>query len=801
MNMEQRELTKLATALEGRGHEKQANTVRSLIIEKSAGFTKGYGIPDQGKGRRGRETTAAWEAVQKLLWQASFFAKTKGSGDVSKEEWNNFVEATMAGDNVWSMSIDPQNWTSYKTGYKLNSAATGKMIWWFPTGFYNALTSWMKENNEYAQTHLKIIMRTSHLRRNKGKIMYIKWLVPQGLTREQTAYYALDGERAADKIDSKFAAGAVITLGIYESNYNDPKVVDALKIWKAENVAKHNWKQAHGSHDRQPTGKGHWDRDACLMVGYAKAGGEWVAAVETARSSGKYEPIALEDVKLDSDDKSEKGTEKAGAVRSDTLIKTALDCAPGTVPSNDKKTCLTPAQKAKDTTKAPGDAAGPAPSVVQPDSSRASGSVWSVTGGKWKSKDSAGKVHGPFATEKEAKDATVDPAKKKKKKTSKPRQSMAVLTDQKITKKEEGDAFRDWVNESPDRKKKAPTLWTSKKSDAKGVKNSWRNSTIRKAWKTGLGSDWVADTSVGSSFKQEEGGPQANIKKTLDQDTLKAYMLYPKPLTERDAYLAPYGDEFTTKTLLAAKSPDEITARNKNLDLFTEAGGLPAEELSDKYRIDTSDTLPDGKPNPAGRALRWEIRKSIAKVKAALEKTKEDKKKADEAKKSSVNSNDFFIIGEGGKEVRFDQETGLPPVGTLFIRKRDGEDFYLASFDGKATLINLRRRAGGVGLSSPGQSVMSTAEKDALLRRVPKVDEKKWKQFLSDRQEYRQELTKRRGDDDSGFFDQSRKTDRRQFNEAGAALFGEDPWKYRATGGSKPEPKGRKGQQTPIVVQ
>ena len=802
MNKEQQELTRLATALEGRGHLKQADTVRDLVLIKAAGFSKGYGIPDQGEGQRGKETTAAWVALQKLLWQASYYAKSvENNGKIDTNEWNLFVKATMAGDNIWEMSINPENWTGYKTGYALTSPALGKMVWWFPTSFYNNLTEWMRKNNEYAQKHLKVIMRTGELRRGpKGEMMYVRWLVPSGLTKEKAAYYALGGERDAHRIHKDFAPGKVITLGIYESNYNDQKVVDALKLWKQESVTA--WQQAHGSHSHG--GDEHWDKDKCLMVGYAKVGGEWLAAVETARSSGKYEPIAISDVVLDPPDKpkTSPALDAEASAKLDSLLKTAKakmptsgGCPPSMVPSNDGKWCLTAAEKAKDTTKAAG-GSGPGASVSNPKykTDGPKGTHWTSAQGVWHAKDATGKTLGPVMTEAQAQKALKP---KSSTRSRKPRQSMSDLTGGKITKKEEGDAFRDWVNAKPERLAKARSLWTSAKSDAKGVKSSWKNSTIRAAWSSGLGAEWVADTEV-KGFKHEEGGAQAKIEKELDQDTLKAYMLYPKPLAARDEYLAPYGDEFTTKTLLEAKTPDEIKKRNDNLALFTAPGSHPAIELSKRYKADTSETTSDGQPNPAGRALQWEIRKSIAAVKAATKAAEDTAKAAEEEKKSQVNSNDFFIIGENGATVRFNSDTGLPPVGTLFIRKRDGEDFYLAEFDGKATLINLRRRAGAVGLDKAGQSVMNSKEMEALLRAVPKEDEAKWKTFLSHRQEYRNELTKRRGDDDSGWFDQSRATDRKQYNDAGEALFGEEKWQHRRTGGKKPKPKGRKGQGTPI---
>ena len=153
----------------------------------------------------------------------------------------------------------------------------------------------------------------------------------------------------------------------------------------------------------------------------------------------------------------------------------------------------------------------------------------------------------------------------------------------------------------------------------------------------------------------------------------------------------------------------------------------------------------------------------------------EDKAFADttkaEAAKTQVNGRDFHIVGKDGKDFSYDSVSNLPPAGTVFVRKKDGEFFYLASVDGKPGLASLVRRQNGYGLDGvPGLSTLSTGEKERLLGQVSPGDRDKWEQFLSDKAEYARELAK--PGKGGGWFEDSRETDKEDLRKSREGLFG-----------------------------
>jgi len=349
---------------------------------------------------------------------------------------------------------------------------------------------------------------------------------------------------------------------------------------------------------------------------------------------------------------------------------------------------------------------------------------------------------------------------KKKKKYSGP--SMSQLSGGKVHDPTTGNEFRAWVHKNHE-----DYLGSGiRKLDEKG---SWNNAYMRAAWRELVNKQ---GHKYEPGKKPEESGTQAKLGPAVDQATLKAYLLYNKPLSARDGengLSKRYGEEWSYTALNAITGEDEIKQRDANLADLTAPGTRSNKFLQGLYAEDTKEG--SAQADRLAFHLRREVAKQKAADKAAKDKEKSDAKAKADSDKTKVSSNDFYIIGEDGKDFQYDQVSGLPPTGTLFIRKKDGDFFYLASIDGKPLLATLVRRQNGYGLSSPGLSTLSTKEKARLLGAVNPDKKSLWEAFLSDKAEYRRELAKP-SKEGGGFLQDNRETDREDLAKSRRNLFG-----------------------------
>ena len=163
-------------------------------------------------------------------------------------------------------------------------------------------------------------------------------------------------------------------------------------------------------------------------------------------------------------------------------------------------------------------------------------------------------------------------------------------------------------------------------------------------------------------------------------------------------------------------------------------------------------------------------KEEVAKQEAAKQEAAKQKQD-DAAMKRRVNLNDFWTVGAGGRPASHNRgRNGLPTVGTLFVRKRDGEVFYLGDIDGKSQLFPIAQRASGKGLAHSYRGVMTDDEVDAFLKLVPHGKHDAWRDFLDERSDVQEERS--RGGD--RFWRKSLKTQQKELDEERSKLFGHE---------------------------
>lgn len=340
----------------------------------------------------------------------------------------------------------------------------------------------------------------------------------------------------------------------------------------------------------------------------------------------------------------------------------------------------------------------------------------------------------------------------------------ASMTAAGINSKATGDKFRLFLNNDH------PKLAKEADLDLPGRGRRWNNKFMVAAWNL-MESKGIKWTVKDGEIKESE--PQAKLA-PVSKDTLRAYLLYPKELGARDTLTARYGDDSgVTLTVINAAITDELK-KKRDIDIndMIASGSESAKLLSEAYHKDTTGDKNDpGSENAALRLKRY-LRVSIRKEKAAAAKREKDAEeaKATEATSTQVRYNDYYIVGADGNDVRYDQVSNLPPAGTLFVSKKNGDIYYLATVDNKSGLARLSRRPNGYGLNKPGQSILTKTEVARLLGLVNPKERDLWEKFLSDDEEYTRELAK--PGEGGGWFQDSRDTDLKDRQKSWAALFG-----------------------------
>jgi hypothetical protein len=734
MKTELFQLNKLAKALEARGHTVQAHTVRGLT--KAANRWTRPDTPEE-------EVDALILELTEIIAQVFTF---NGSNECSwtDSDSDDVKDMLLAKKPVVRLFTSTDLWDPSgrkdKHGriiYQIRGHNKG-ISCRFTSACLRASTKDLLARKGELEEFVKMInLRLDQQSEagNTSDVVYHDWLIPsEEMSREDIAYWAL-GDGNSAKFIPKGVSGDVISLPVLPSQL--AAAIIELRIFQKTSDTK-LYKVRGGRYH----GEFAWATET--PTGSA----EWLYAVNPTSKDFSGAKPHVYPFPPAAESNAEDGVATALGGDHNAIVKSA------TPPPKNQKPID---ENAKEVTHEQGgggriveqegkffagydDAEGAYIPVLNPE----------TNDNKFDDKPSAGKAL------KAALLAAVKPPKKKSESVA---TSMKVLSDGKIYNSATGDAFRRWVHKS------------HKNYLGKGYKDldlsgKWNNRYMRTAWKA-LGDKYNVSSGVGlqPDGTPAEAGTQALV--SVDQATLKAYMLYPKPLINRDRFLKQYGEEFTTKTLLLANTPDTVAARDKTLALFTEEGSMVAKSLSKEYNADTSDAT-------TGPSLKWTIRKSIAANADKKTKDKEDADKATKAKKSNVNVSDFYRFGPEGADFKDDNTSGLPPKGTLYIRRKDGEFFYLAEpAKGKFTLANLIRRQAGWGLDSPGLSVLSKAETERLLGMVAPASKEKWELFLSDKAEYSSELAKGRGEDEGDFWADGRKTDREDLRKSREGLFGQ----------------------------
>ena len=337
------------------------------------------------------------------------------------------------------------------------------------------------------------------------------------------------------------------------------------------------------------------------------------------------------------------------------------------------------------------------------------------------------------------------------------RKKMKELSKGVIHNSTTGNEFRQWVVNNENEKVKA--IAGSADLDPTG---SWYNKHIRDAWSAvkALGFDYRS----GGKTVGPESAAQANIQ--ADNDTLKAYLLYKKPLKHRDHMLSgvnPEGNQepskhggpfpsYQTKTLLGL-NPKQ---RDKKVDQFMRSSTATGPLLR-AYKADVAGSS----------ALQLEM-ESLAFERAEAAKEAE-KAKAEKAKreKEAVKSNDYYIIPPTGEESLVKDSDNNFKVGTIFVSKQNGDTYYVGQAQGRPKqLFSLQLRSMGRG-GVTGTNVLSEEELTKLEKVIPDSHWEVWDEFFSDREQYIESLTESQsGWNPAYWFRESRKTEKGHYDKA-----------------------------------
>mgnify|MGYP001230014615 CR=1 FL=1 len=326
--------------------------------------------------------------------------------------------------------------------------------------------------------------------------------------------------------------------------------------------------------------------------------------------------------------------------------------------------------------------------------------------------------------------------------------SGGLIKDQKT-----GDQFREWVNAKPERLKKTPNVWTAARA-AKDSKATWYNSTMRSAV-----AKHKSDPEFKQAFAPKESKDQG-LKTGIDPAMLKAYLAEKLPAREdgtpnaQDAMKNRWGQRFSQATIAETRGGKDEAKKEKlerALTLLTEKG-------TDTYNFVSGLYSQDMKAHPD---LAFRFREIADQLKRDQAKRDADAKRLDAAKKSgsAVNISNFYLVPA---KPQVDKDNN-PPVGTLFVSKQDGEVYYIGQRDEKSPkqLYSLSLRARGRGNVS-GTNHLTDDEIDQVLAQIPEGEERDlWEDYFDQEGQYIDSLTESQSNwNPASWFRDSRDTER-----------------------------------------
>jgi hypothetical protein len=363
---------------------------------------------------------------------------------------------------------------------------------------------------------------------------------------------------------------------------------------------------------------------------------------------------------------------------------------------------------------------------------------------------------------------------------------------------DEQNQFRQWVHKESGKLDQVNAAVVAKKGKGKKLDPKGKyNSYLGIAWKE-LGHLYIAaqskkdDGAINRAAPESKGGQAA---KAVDDGILLAYLTHNiggDRVPEREKVVAKLRqtETFAKSWALDAK-PEDVAAALAIAKRMIKPGAY-RDMVEAAYRTDNANDVSIG--------FTLEGIASDTKAKADEAQAATDK---EEKQRGSVSGNDYYIFGAGGKQYQNDTD-GYPEVGTIFVSKKDGRDYYLVKDDNGPHLVDLRTRAQGFMLPEPGHGRLTEDEIAQLLKMVPAGDEDKWEEFLSQRGDVRQQRSQTV---DSRWYQKSMDTQKEERDEAGRALFGEDSI-YNRTRKEKAAKKpntsrkarvyGKRGPQAPV---
>jgi hypothetical protein len=254
--------------------------------------------------------------------------------------------------------------------------------------------------------------------------------------------------------------------------------------------------------------------------------------------------------------------------------------------------------------------------------------------------------------------------------------------------------------------------------------------------------------------KQAQEAPAPADSTEIGDDELRAY------LSDQSKHY-PEREKLLEKLLRLGREDKEAPLKKEVIDRLVSPGHY-RDMVKAAYRKDSYSSPTRGEATPpasSGGGVGSKTEEESA------ENLEIKNKQTEESKAKAVNSSQFFIVGQGGSSITYDR-SGYPSAGAVFVRKSDGDVFYLA----EGALHPIRNRPTGRGLDSPQPGVMTDDEIDAFLQLVPHGKADAWEDFLSERGDVQKQMNQR--DTQSRWYQKSMRTQRDEAAEAGERLFG-----------------------------
>lgn len=348
------------------------------------------------------------------------------------------------------------------------------------------------------------------------------------------------------------------------------------------------------------------------------------------------------------------------------------------------------------------------------------------------------------------------------------RLSMGRVKDQ-----ESGDEFRKWMHADSDRKAAATRLDLSPPNKGKGGV-VWNNSFMKKALEE-WGKKYDDALKAAQSSALESGSQGAT---SVNKAALRAYLLMDHAtrellkdnLTNRDKLIATFpkdGDQSRTPRFNPGPGEPFGADAIGDVDYMLRHDRL-TRDVKQAYDLDNVG----GALSVLTQRSAWADRDSaLADQRQKLEDEAAAAKAASEARLS-----DFYIASKGGGARANDTE-GYPVEGSIFVRKSDGEIFYLGRnpTSGERQLFKLEDRPRAVGITNssikndPGKIFLSEKEQRAIWSQVPPTQVEAWKNFLD--QQY--QAFESRTAEGQGVFHQSIEKEYANYDEARQRMYNE----------------------------